>query len=262
MAGEQVTAESTLSHAAAKLYIHLLRVGHRYETTPQLLRGAGIRDRRTLRNALSELENKGFLGSDGVEVGTITTNVGTIPTNVGTIPNNVGTIPIGNDYHQVGTIPTNVVAIPTDDFDALIAQADALPADGPETLRTSNFAIRRACQIERLQQAWSSIFPSELPLPEYRAKVWLRLGRGAAYPAYQAMHETASRKNVQLPAAYIEKMLPDIAAKLTREPSPARAPEPATELGTEREPTPEYLEQLTMAQQRAALLGIDWEDDE
>ena len=284
MRDELVTLESTLSHAAARLYIHLLWRGGRFRTHAEIKRGAGIRDWRDFNRALAELEAKGLYdertevvwlpGVTSTPIAVMNTPLGVTntPIAVASTPPVMNTPGVTNTPMSVTNTPMSVTNTPmsvtstglgvtstppdADNLEDAIADADAMPADGDERHPDSNFQLRRKRQIALLQQAWSSIFPEQTPLLPLTAKQWLAKARCEASTVLQAMQETASRDNVQSPRRYTDRIIEDVAKKreLTKR-------EEQGELGTERPVTEAQRAEWDRMERLAKQFGIDWEDD-
>lgn len=132
---------ATLTHAAAKLYIHLIRMDGGYESNAELMRNSGISDHRTYRAALAQLRDAGWVDSVTGEVrgpGMVTVRVGTD----GAVANG-----------RSGGITTNQWESWYEEARA----ADRMPNDGAPTSKP--FLERRRAQVQAIQTAWRAVFP-------------------------------------------------------------------------------------------------------
>ena len=281
MCDESVTLESTLSHAAARLYIHLLWHGDGWRTKSALMRGAGIRDYRDFDRAWAELGTKGLLDPQTrlVWAGPVPTTEKPVPSTGAPVANteksvfttvspasvaNTAPVPttgfaVANTAKSVASTEMSVAstAPDADNLEDAIADADEMPTDGDERNPKGNFQLRRKRQIALLQQAWTALFPQQTPLLDLTAKQWLSKARSEAATVLQAMQQTASRDNVQSPRGYIDRIIEDVAKK--RE---LAKREEQGELGDARPVTSEMRARWAKAEEYATLLGINEDDEE
>lgn len=273
MRDDTMTLEATLSHAAARLYIHLLWRGDGFAPKAVLMRGAGIRDYRDFDRGWAELVNKGLLDAQSRHVWLPSVATTENPVTITEIPvfnteKPVATTDLCSPQYPVPTTEKSVAntekPVATTELSVLnteadIAEADEMDASGDERDPRSPFQQRRQRQIRLLAEAWLLLFPRQQPLQSLAAKQLLIAARSQAATVFQAMQKAAER-GADYPLAYTRKLVEELAKK-QRE-----SVEREREWGTEREPTPEYLAKLArieqLAKEHAAEWGWDAEDFE
>jgi hypothetical protein len=276
MIDDVVGAEATLSHVAARLYIHLLWRGGGWKPKAALMRGCGICDYRDFDRAWNELLGKGLLDPQTRMVwpGPVTSTEKSVFSTVWPVPTTeksvtstevyttvTSTDPVANTEKSVPSTGKSVTntekSVASTDVSILnveldLREADEMPADGDERDMSSNFQLRRKRQLLLLEQAWMLLFPKQNLLQPLTAKQLLIAARSSAMTVFEAMQKAADR-GVEYPLGYTKKIIEELAKKKPVEP---------VELGTDRPVTPEMRASWAKSEEYARKLGITWEDDD
>lgn len=237
----EMTVEATLSGSAAKLLLHLLRIGPGQRETPALMRGAGIGDRKAFyaaKEKLQELglwENPSWCREITQPVWANTSGVWEIPPALREKPTEVLEIPpevwgnhsvtVANPPIYIGTTepaspPTPDVflpqsrRVPEEDRNfseesektarELCQEADLMDRDGDRQRPTSSFQARRNAQVKAICLGWSALFPEQNPLTTARAKQLLLVTDDVAEDVYDALEEAVGK---EYPFGYAKKVL-------------------------------------------------------